>query len=444
MIWAQSMGAPTPQALINGGVLSLFILALGGSKFAVGAAFTMNFFAQIIRTLMAPYVDVANKKRMVIIWFSTTVLFLGALLIAHPIQLAWGNKAAVWYVVIIFLGQRLCVNVGAAAWMPMLSDLIPESLRGRFFGRLRRNFQIVSFILILLIGWYLGTSPSITKFYLVFLVLFLMSAARPLLLLRLPETPPSKEGPREPIFRNIARPFQDSNFRAFLLFWASVAFTVNMARPFAVPFLKEDLAFPASITTYASAALILGMVIGLLPWGRVADRFGNRFVFLLNIVLMAGAFHVLASTPNYPSNSLMAMLVGILSFLLIGIAIGGLGIAHTVRQMYAAPSEHRGAYMGVFYTTNGLISGIVATGSGAVLEQLPESIQLMGTEMDPMRIFFPGAALCVLITLLLLARLEPLAERPIRHTVANFISLLPPTLTIPLRLINLDPHQHDR
>ncbi len=441
IIGAQSLGAPFTQVLINGGILSLFILAMDGSKFAVGAAFTMNSFSQIIRILVAPHVDVANRKKMVIFWFAFALFCGSGLLLAYPISIIWGNAVGVWFVVIFFLFERISANIGAAAWMPLLTELIPSPLRGRFFGRMRRNFQVVSLILIVLIGWFMGEAPPIWKFYIIFVVLLTMAALRPLLLLRLPTTPPTRTGPRESIIANILRPIKDKNFRDFLLFWACLTLTVNMGRPFTVPFLKEDLQFPSSITAYASAALVLGMVISLLPWGKVADRFGNRFVFLLNVVLIVIAFNILSITPAYHDNSLKAILISIASFLIIGIALGGLGIAHTVRQMQVSPPKHRGAYMGVFFTINGIISGSVTVVSGAFLDKLPEFIEVGELVLSPFRLFFNLTSFCILLTLLLLFRLKPAAEPPITSTIANFLTFIPPVVTVPLRLANLDPHQ---
>lgn len=442
-ILGQSLGAPLPQALLNGGLLSLFILTLGGSKFAVGVAFTMNFSAQMVRTLAAPYVDVADRKKMVIFWFTANVILFAGFFFAYPIQVKWGSDVAVWYVVGVFFAQRLSVNIGAAAWMPFLSDMLPESLRGRFFGRMRRNFQFVSFAVIVIIGWYLGASPSVEKFYVLFIVLFIMALTRPLLLLRLPDIPPQRKDKREPLFKNLARPLRDIEFRKFLIFWGCLALTVNMARPFAVPFLKEDLEFPSSITTYASASLVLGMAIALLPWGRLVDKRGNKFVFFVNIILIAISFNLLAVTPHYETAPTPAMFLALAAFLLTGIAIGGLGVAHTVRQMYAAPAEHRGSYMGLFFTINGIVSGIITTLSGAFLDKLPGTIILFDISLTPIRLFFPLVSLCILATTLLLIRLEELSELPIRYNMANFISLLPPSFTLPLRLINLDPHNRE-
>ena len=49
IIVGQCFGAPLPQVLINGGVFSLLILQLGGSKFEIGLVFMLNFVAQTVR-----------------------------------------------------------------------------------------------------------------------------------------------------------------------------------------------------------------------------------------------------------------------------------------------------------------------------------------------------------------------------------------------------------
>ena len=442
-IFAQAVGAPLPQVLINGGILSLFILELGGSKFAVGSVFTMNYLAQLVRVLVSPRIDTANRKRLIIIWTTIAALVFSLIFLSYPLSIHVSRQAAVWLIVALFLFQRLSMNIAATAWFSFLTVVIPGPLRGRFFGRMRMIFQIVSLSLILFSGWYLGKTPGVGRFYVIFAVLFAVSLVRPLLLLRLPSPAPDREGRPEPVLRNIMRPLQDKPWRDFILFWVFLAFTVNIVRPFAVPFLKQDLAFPSSITTYASGAFLLGMVVALMPWGRLADRLGNRIVLLLNVLLMAVAFVILAVTPHYDTNPPLAMAVGIAAFLVTGISIGGLGIGHTVRQMHAAPPERRSAYMSLFFTSNGIISGIATLLSGAFLDRLPAAMNVAGIDLSPTRVFFVGSAILVSLTILLLWRLEPVSEKHIRYTMVDFLALLPPSLTVPLRLVNLDPHKKE-
>ena len=68
IITAQALGGIMPQLLLNGGVLSLLILELGGTKFEVGAVYMVEFISQSVRILAAHHVDVVSKKKMVILW----------------------------------------------------------------------------------------------------------------------------------------------------------------------------------------------------------------------------------------------------------------------------------------------------------------------------------------------------------------------------------------
>ena len=428
-ILAQSTGAVLVQVLINGGLLPLFILHLGGTKFEVGAAFTAHFFSQLIRVPVARYVDVRRLKHMVVLWFLVGAVVFAGVFAAVPVADLAGSRAAVWLVITVFFFQRLTVNIGAAAWHPLLCDIVPSRLRGRFFGRMRATFQTVSLTIVLLTGLYLGKTPQTHHYVGILGLLLIMNLMRPFLLLRLPNPPPARPGAPEPILQNMKHPVLDAGFRRFLLFWGLVAFVINVARPFVVPFLKTDLHFPSSVTVYASGGMVAGMVLTLMAWGRLADHAGNRLVFLLNLLLLAASFILLAVTPGFAGLPAMALVSAALSLILIGTAIGGLGIAHTVRRMHEAPVAHRGPYMNLFMTFNGVIAGLGSMAGGFLLDRLPETLPLGGTETLTLRVFFFVAALLLVATSLMLRGLKPIAERPIRETVLllteNFLSVLP-------------------
>lgn len=443
-IVAQAVGVPLTQVMVNGGVLALFLLALGASKFAVGAAFAVNFVGQVARVFAAPHIDVAFRKRIVISWLALSTLIFGGFFLSLHVLDAWGSEVAVWFVVVSFLIQRVALNIAGHAWMSMLTVIIPRPLRGRFFGRMRATFQLVSLGLLALIGWYLGADPEPRTFMPVFAVLFVMSGLRPVLMLTLPNPPPDRPGPRNSLLKNMITPLRDRGWREFLAFWAILAFTANMARPFAVPFLKQNLAFPSSVAVYASATLILGMILGLTPWGRLADRLGNKVVFLANILILSAAFNVLALTPGYARARWVSMFTGVLAFTMIGVAIGGLGIGHTVRQMHAAPAESRSSYMALFFTTNGLAAGTATLLAGALLDLFPRAVTVLGVTLSPIRLFFVASSLAVAATAVLLWRLDAVAEKPIQVAVADLLALLPRPLTYPLRAVDLHPHDRQQ
>lgn len=66
----------------------------------------------------------------------------------------------------------------------------------------------------------------------------------------------------------------------------------------------------------------------------------------------------MSATPHYARSAASGVIVAMSAFSLIGVAVGGLGIGHTVRQMYAAPRSSRSSYMAVFFMANGLVGAI--------------------------------------------------------------------------------------
>ena len=286
LIVGQSFGAPLPQVLLNGGVFSLLILQLGGSKFEVGLVFMLNFLSQTVRVFSARYADIRDTRKMFVLWSLVSNIVFLPIFLAGIIRTEFGAQIAVWYVCAVYFAQRVTINVAGTAWQPLVAHIIPTVMRGRFTGAMRRSFQITSLTMIVLAGLYLGDEPSLSRFFAVFAVLLTLSIVRPLFIARVPRRAVVSGEKPERLAPNMARPFRDRQFRHFLLFWAYLVSAITIARPFTVPFLKLDLGFPSSVTIYASSLLVLGMAISLLRWGRLADRLGNRLVFLLNIFVM--------------------------------------------------------------------------------------------------------------------------------------------------------------
>ncbi len=435
IITGQCFAAPLPQVLINGGVFSLLILQLGGSKFEVGMVFTIQFIAQSTRVFAARYVDVHNRKRMVIRWAVISNLIFLAIFIVEPVRLHFGNRYAIWTAIGIFFLQRLAIHRGMTAFNPMLADLLPAPLRGRFFGTMRGAFQITSLVVIVAAGTLLGDEPSYTTFYVLFAVMTLASFVRPILFLRLPEPHIPERKKPEPLARSISRPFRDAHFRRFLTFWAYLVFAVNLGRPFTVPYMKQDLDFPSSITIYSSSLLVLGMAVSLVQWGRLADRLGNRLVFLLNIIIISLSMVILSFVPHYDAAPAAAIVLSVMAITVLGIAIGGLGIAHTVRTLHAAPSRYRGSYMSAFFITNGVVAAITSSVAGYILDHISSYVTIAGNEIPIMRLYLPCVAILILLSIFILRNITPIYEKSMRESISMFVGSLPTVVTLPLQAI---------
>jgi MFS family permease len=405
------------QVMINGGVLALLITELGGSKFAVGAGFMANFLAQGARVLSGRHVDVSDRKRMVISWWLVSSAVFATILIPLLLADRLSSTVAVWLVVAIYFAQQVTKNIGGAAWHPWLADIVPRRLQGRFFGNMRRAFQLTSLTVIVVAGWYLGRDPSPMRFVAILAALAAAGFLRPTVLLRVRRVPPARKGPPERMGPSLLRPLADREFRWFLVFWGAVTFLINVTRPFTVPFLRDDLRFPGSITIYASALLVLGMVVTLKRWGHTADRLGNRLVFFVNTGILSLSFLLLAVIPPYYASQVASIGVAALSFLLTGVGLAGMGIAQIVRLMHSPPSDYRGPYMGLFFVVNGAISAVASASAGFVLDSLPATVILFGGSLNPIRIYFALMAVALMLTAPMVRRLSHIGEGSLGETI---------------------------
>ncbi len=171
----------------------------------------------------------------------------------------------------------------------------------------------------------------------------------------------------------------------------------------------------------------------MLFWGRLADRWGNRLVFLLSILTIALSLGVLALAPGYAPHRAPAFILVALGFGLRGAGMAGEGIAFTVRLMHSAPAKHRGSYMTVFMTMRGAALACSSLLAGTLLTLLPATIRISGLELFTERIFFPGVLLIMLAALFGLRRLPRIAEPGMGRIMASFTEYLPPFLASPFQ-----------
>ena len=154
-------------------------------------------------------------------------------------------------------------------------------------------------------------------------------------------------------------------------------------------------------------------------------------------LVIAFAFLLLAFTPKYDTAPIVAIWLGAGGVLAIGISVGGLGIAHTVRTLHVAPDRYRGSYMSAFFITSGMVAGIVSTLSGVLLDNLPASIELFGRTVLFMGVYFLIASILVVLSIPSLLRVKPVSGRSMRETVSIFTESLPSVISLPLQAVRV-------
>lgn len=112
---------------------------------------------------------------------------------------------------------------------------------------------------------------------------------------------------------------------------------------------QPTAAFLSTLAIFATGFIV--RPFGALVFGRLGDRVGRKYTFLLTLLLMGGSTFAIGLLPTYKTIGLMAPVLLVLLRLLQGLSVGGeFGGAATYVAEHS-PDAHRGFYTGWLQTT---------------------------------------------------------------------------------------------
>lgn len=186
-----------------------------------------------------------------------------------------------WIYVIIFCLYGFCGNVVSGLWIAWVGDMVPTAVRGRHFAWRNRFFSSTQLVCALgagLISRRFTTNSSPWIFFAcVFFAASFFRLISSLMLSLQYEPPRSVSKDSGSLLRDLKadRPFLFYSVAAALMQGA-----VAISGPFFNVWYVRDLKFDFFTLSIASAATILGTIISLPFWGKLADSLGNRRVIL--------------------------------------------------------------------------------------------------------------------------------------------------------------------
>jgi Na+/melibiose symporter-like transporter len=173
--------------------------------------------------------------------------------------------------------------------------LVPERLRGRYFGFRNSVVTLTNLIGVPLMGLAVSKWPggSLSGFGVVLVVgvvfatlslvfQFWMSDVNP----KLVHAADEETGHTSPWGRVFGF-VKDGNFLRFLLYSAFWSFAVNVSAPFFNLYLLGDLNLDVSVVTLYNSLGAGANLLMLIFWGKLADRIGNRPLMVVVGVLVA-------------------------------------------------------------------------------------------------------------------------------------------------------------
>ncbi len=258
--------------------LTAFAVILSASNPVIAFIGGIGFLVRIFQLLGAYLVEhYGNRKRFAVLTGIGARLTWLLVVIAGVL---WHGNAGV--ILLVFIGVTFIAKIFETmlgmGWMSWATDLIPNRLRGNYFGFRLSVMAVVNVITTYTIGFMLDLFKSQgneADGYLVMLVIASLCGLITIVLFQKQYEPPFQPAPDRKFQRDVWLPLQDAHFRPVIIFnllWAIaqgvalVFFTVQMISVLKMSFTQ--LALFNIIVTVGRVALN--------PfWGKFTQRFGS-------------------------------------------------------------------------------------------------------------------------------------------------------------------------
>lgn len=405
------------QALLNGGPLILYARRLGAGDVIIGLLTAVIQICVILQVPLAREVEARGKKRMLVPGIVLSVVFALPMVFLRYLPETPGLRPAVLLAAVGLLAvMRQPVLV---SWMPLLSDVVPDDERGRFFGRMRTVWHLAALSLALVIAAAFGERSDWWQFQALFSVGILAYLVRLPFVRRIPELAPHPRTEGRSRLSFYRQALRDRSFMIFLAMLGIAGFMNVMMGPFTITYMEDILVYRHDLIVFAATALpILGGILTLMLWGHLADRIGNHAIFAVTLI---GTAVTRLVWPFVAPDSTVSVIAVCLSLFFRGLLLAGFGIAATRYLYNALPADNKSGYVSTYTMAAGVATGLGPLLGGLLLAALPmRPIASLG--LDRYQILFGFTGLGALLPLLFLARLKKPDEAPAREFLSFLIS----------------------
>jgi Na+/melibiose symporter-like transporter len=366
LVDAHAMAQTVMTQLTSGVFLTGFALALGAGPLAIGVIAAMPLAAKVAQLFMSWWIERAGHWRASALWGA--VVARGLMLLVPILALSRGNEQLrlVLFTVVLTV-YSLAASVHELSYLTWMAELIPEPLRGVFWGLRGRNAGIVGIVAsigasLLIDGEALTPGVPHPRFALVFAAGSIVGIGGIFFLRRLPH--PRRQHNREtpvPLRAALVLPLRDANFRTFVTFSAVWSFAAGWMAPFYLVYMLRVLNLSFLQVTLLTALTNVLMSLTQTHWGRLGDHFGTKPVLRIGTYLITVTPLVWLGTS--PTERYAVIIVQILS----GLGWSAFHVSQSNLVLKLAPEHRRPSYLACFAAFSGVAEGTAPVIAGAVL-----------------------------------------------------------------------------
>jgi MFS family permease len=315
-------------------LLLVYFASLGISSSRVLTYLSLPvLIVSLLRIPLSLLADRIGKKRLGTPGLVLTVIGFAMLAASGGLSDAALQWAMLSGIVVFSIGTAMM----EAGWFALLSPIVPEQVRGRFFGRLRMSWQLVGVLFFGGCAVFLSREASRGMYQVVLGLIAASMVMRVIFYMRLPEM--EKPTLKPDGFR--AAMASAINATGYISFCAYVFLLslCTMAYPMLFGLIeKKVLGLGDNQVVWLGSITAVGAIAGFFLGGKAVDRFGTRPVFLICHFgyALVGLGYLLRDA--WPGSAMVA--VWTLHFL-FGVVMASSSIAITSEMLALIPAENK-------------------------------------------------------------------------------------------------------
>lgn len=367
---AEGLAAEVVGACFGPAVVTAWGIELGASPLLLGVLWAVPHFGQVFQLPAAWVTTFYGRKRVAVVVQALARQVTLPIAALPFVDISVEAKRTL--LVALFALSSLLSVIGHNAWLAWMGDLVPERIRGTYFGRRAAMGSAVGIAATVAVASSLDTGRTHTLLGPVLagvLVTRSIAGAMTTALMARQHDPPRVELP--PRLADIALPLADRGYRTLLAYGATWGIATGLTASIAAVLTLRTLGLGFSgIAFYAVTVAVLRIVTTPL-WGRALDRVGGRRVLVLC------SFGVALSSLSWVGVSYgLPWLIG-LDALVCGLLIGGQELALFTLPLSTAPSDRRPLFAAASLTVTGVAYGLSSVAGGVLSGSLSLSTLLL-------------------------------------------------------------------
>jgi MFS family permease len=353
----------------------------------------------------ASYIPRLGFKRFVFAGWGTRVMFIFTMALVPLTSIFLKAESRLALLLMLLFCFNLSRGISSCAWLPWITGLVPDGLRGKYLARDAAVQNLASFFTFLIAAGCLAGETRGWQFAILFAFSAVMGAVSLTFLKRIPDVEISAETSGS---KSRVPWFEMMRFRPFRkLLEALVGYSVSYGgmTAFTVAFLKTEIGMSEGRILLVTSIAFLGGLGSLGFLGSRLDRLGSKpvltFCFASWLAVLAGwmCLSGMALSIKLPLVLTLQFLMGLLAALI--------QMANTRLAMAVIPVMGRTHFFAIYSVIGNVTLGLAPIGWGLLIDAVgARSPTWLGLSWNHYTVFFAAAGFAFLMTLILARRLE--------------------------------------